>query len=140
MGGIQNGGWKLTYNATRPDLFRADEEEHRNYDFRYSIGLIVKEEGRVQDVIVGSPAYKAGIAPDDKVIAINNRAFAGNLVREAIDATASGPAPLEFLIKRGEFFSVHKVEYQGGSKYPHLERDESKPDLLSKIMDPLVKK
>ncbi len=140
MAGIENGGWKLVYNSNLPDMLRVDEDEKREWDFRYSIGLILKEEGRVDDVIMGSPAQKAGIAPEDKVIAVNNHAYSGNLLSEAIDATASGPAPIELLIKRGEFYSVHKIEYQGGNRYPHLERDESRPDVLSKIMEPLAKK
>ena len=140
MGGIENGGWKLVYRSTPSDMQRVDEEEKRDWDFRYSIGLIVKEDGRVEDVIIGTPAQKSGIAPDDKVIAVNNRVFAGNLLREAVDGTANSAQAIEVLIKRGEFFSVHRIEYQGGNRYPYLERDESKPDVLSKIMEPLAKK
>jgi len=140
MGGIENGGWKLVYNSTKPDMLRVEEDEKRHYDFRYSIGLIVKDEGVVEDVIVGSAAQKAGIAPDDKVVAVNNRAFSGTLLREAIERTANAAATIELLTKRGEFYIVRKVEYEGGEKYPHLERDESKTDVLSKIMEPLVKK
>ena len=49
-------------------------------------------------------------------------------------------SPIELLVKNGEYYSVHRVEYQGGEKYPHLERDESKPDVLTKIIEPLVKR
>jgi predicted metalloprotease with PDZ domain len=140
LGGIENGGWKLVYRATKPDLYRATEDEKKEWDLSFSIGLTVKDDGVIPDVIVGSPAHKAGLAPNDKIIAVNNRAYTGTILREAIQATANGPAPLELLIKRTDYYSVHKIEYQGGEKYPHLERDESKPDLLSKIMEPLAKK
>lgn len=141
MGGLENGGWKLVYNSTKPDMLRVDEDEHRHSDFRYSIGLIVKDEGRVEDVIVGSPAYKAGIAPEDRIVAINNRAFNnGTLLREAIEATANAPGTIELLIRRGEFYLTRSITYQGGARYPHLERDNSKPDLLTVIMDPLAKR
>lgn len=140
LGGIENGGWKLVYRAAKPDIFRVAEDEKKQWDFSYSIGLTVKDEGAIPDVIVGGPAHKAGIAPNDKIVAVNSRAFSGPILREAIQATASGPAPLELLIKRTDYYTIHKIEYQGGEKYPQLERDESRPDLLSKIMEPLVKK
>ncbi len=37
----------------------------------------------------------------------------------------------------GEY--TRKVDYHGGERYPHLERDSSKPDVLSKIVEPLAK-
>jgi predicted metalloprotease with PDZ domain len=140
LSGIQNGGWKLVFRSTKPDMFRVEEDEKKHWDFSYSIGLTVKDEGVVPDVIVGGAAQKAGIAPDDKIVAVNNRAFTGVVLREAIQRTATSAEPIELLIKRDEYYSVHRIEYQGGEKYPHLERDESKPDLLTKIMEPLVKK
>jgi len=32
---------------------------------------------------------------------------------------------------------VVKIDYHGGERYPHLERVDSKPDLLEKILQPL---
>ena len=140
LGGIQNSGWKLVYNSTRSDMFRIDEEERKHYDLSYSIGLIVRDDGSIQDVSMGGPAQKAGIAPDDKLIAVDQRQFTPTLLHETVQRTASSPEPIEVLIKRGEYYSVHRIEYQGGEKFPHLERDESKPDVLDKILEPLVKK
>jgi len=31
---------------------------------------------------------------------------------------------------------VRKIDYHGGAKYPHLVRDESKPDVMSDIIRP----
>jgi hypothetical protein len=31
-----------------------------------------------------------------------------------------------------------KIDYHGGEKYPHLERDSSAPDLLDDIVKPLA--
>jgi len=139
MGGIENGGWRVVYNSTPSGIWRDFEEERRNLDFSYSIGMIVKEDGTVQDVAYGGPAQKAGIAPTAKVIAIDNRQFTPTVLREAVQRTAKDSTGMDLLIKSGEYYSVHRVEYHGGEKYPHLERDESKADVLSKIIEPLVK-
>jgi predicted metalloprotease with PDZ domain len=138
LGGIENGGWKLTYNATRSELWKAFEDEHHGADLTYSLGMYVKDDGTVSDVSLGHPAQKAGIAPDMKVIAVNNRQFNLTILREAIQHATASPDPIEVLVKSGEYYSVHKIDYHGGEKYPHLERDSSKEDVLSKIIEPLA--
>ncbi len=140
LGGIENGGWKLVYISTASGIWRDFEDERKNFDFSYSIGMIVKEDGTVQDVAYGGPAQKAGIAPTSKVIAIDNRQFTPTVLHEAVQKTAKDSTGMDLLVKSGEYYSVHRVEYHGGEKYPHLERDESKADVLSKIIEPLVKR
>jgi predicted metalloprotease with PDZ domain len=137
LGGIENSGWKLVYDATRSDVWKAFEDEHHGADLAYSLGLYVKDDGTVSDVSLARPAQKAGIAPDMKVIAVNNRKFNLTILREAIQHATSSPEPIELLVRSGEYYSVHKVDYHGGEKYPHLERDSAKPDILSKIIEPL---
>jgi hypothetical protein len=44
---------------------------------------------------------------------------------------------VELLIKNGEFYEVHRVDYSGGERYPHLMRAEGTPDLLSQVLAPL---
>jgi predicted metalloprotease with PDZ domain len=139
LGGIENGGWKLIFNATHSDLWKDFEDEKRYIDFTYSLGLVLKDEGTVQDVVVGGLAQKAGIAPADKVIAVNNRQFTATLLHETVQHTAAAQQMIELLVKSGDYYSVHKIDYQGGEKYPHLVRDPDKPDILSEIIQPLRK-
>ncbi len=140
MGGIENGGWKLTYSSTKSEIFRDFEEKWHTADFTYSIGMLVKDDGVVQDIRYDGPAKKAGITPNDKVIAVNNRRFTPGVLEDAVKKTALVSDPIELIVQNGEYFSVHRIEYRGGERYPRLERDESKPDLLSVIIAPLVKK
>jgi len=133
LGGLENGGWKLAYDSSRSELWNSFENDRKGADLRYSIGLSVKDDGTVTDVTMGGPAQKAGIAPAVKLIAVNNRQFNETVLREAIQHAASSPEPIALLTRSGEYFSVHTVDYHGGEKYPHLVRDESKPDLLSQI-------
>jgi len=134
LGGIENSGWKLVYTAEHSELAKHYEEQRKNLDFSYSIGMIVKDDGTVQDVAIGKPAQKAGIAPSVKLIAVDNRQFSATLLREAVARTSSSQQPLELLIKDGDFYSVHRLDYHGGERYPHLERDSSQPDVLSQII------
>jgi predicted metalloprotease with PDZ domain len=43
LGGINGGGWKLVYNGTRSDLWKAFEQWKKEIDLSFSIGLRVKE-------------------------------------------------------------------------------------------------
>jgi len=133
LAGIENSGWKLVYDTSRSDLWNASESEHKGADLLYSIGLSVKDDSTITDVAMGGAAQKAGIAPDAKLIAVNNRQFNSTILREAIQHAASAPEPIELLVKSGEYYSVHRLDYHGGEKYPHLSRDESRPDVLSQI-------
>jgi hypothetical protein len=71
-----------------------------------------------------------------KLIAVNNREFTPTVLREVVAKTSSDQKPLELMIKTGEYFEVHRVDYHGGERYPHLVRDAAVPDLLSQIIAP----
>ncbi len=139
LGGIENGGWKLAYDANRSSIWKDFEEEQKAIDLSYSLGLVVREDGTVDDVALGSAAYRAGAAPAMKLIAVDSRQFSPTLLRETVQATAGGKKTIELLTKSGEYYRTLRVEYEGGEKYPHLVRDASKPDELSKVIEPLVK-
>jgi predicted metalloprotease with PDZ domain len=138
--GINGGGWKLVYNGARSDLWKADEEWRNEIDLSFSIGLKVKEDGTIVDVAMNGASAQAGIAPKMKLIAINGREFDPTTLREAVQRTASSTAPLELLLKTGEYYKTYRVDYHGSERYPHLERDEHAPDLINVISAPLVKK
>jgi predicted metalloprotease with PDZ domain len=135
LGGIENGGWKLTYDGNRSEFFKDNEEVHKMVDLTFSIGMKIKEDdGTVIDVVYGGPAQKAGISPAVKLMAVNGRQYTAAVLREAVSASTS--APLELLIKTGEFYETHRIDYRGGERYPHLTQTAGEPDLLSKIIAP----
>ena len=140
LGGIENGGWKVTYNSSRSGMWRNHEEESKTLNLTYSIGLKVSEEGNISDVDYNGPAQKAGVSPATKLIAVNGRQYFPVLLREVVQSSVKNTAPIELLVKNGEYYQTFKIDYHGGEIYPHLTRDESKPDVLSKIIEPLAKK
>ncbi|MDP8990953.1 MAG: M61 family peptidase [Acidobacteriota bacterium] len=135
LAGIENSGWKLTYNNARSDFWNTTEEVEKVTDLMLSLGVSVKSEGQVEDVAIGGPVQKAGIAPGARITSVDGRAFSPAVLREA---AASGQ-PVELTVRNGEHMGTHRVDYSGGEKYPHLERQNGKPDLLSEILRSLVK-
>jgi predicted metalloprotease with PDZ domain len=146
LNGIENGGWKLVYTDVKPELVHAAEEQSKLYDFWYSLGIVVQgaggagggEEGVIRDVVPGLAAAEAGVGPGMRLVAVNGRRYSEKVLRDALRAAKVGTEPIELLVENVEMFRTLQVDYHGGERYPHLERDETKPDLLSAIGKPLV--
>jgi predicted metalloprotease with PDZ domain len=135
--GLEASGWKLVYNETPSELFRSDEEDRENtHAALYSLGLVLSKDGTIGDTVEGMPAAKAGIGPGMKLIAVNGRKFSADILRDALGAAKTGSAPLELLVENTTYFNTYRINYHEGEKYPHLVRDESKPDVLSDIIKP----
>jgi predicted metalloprotease with PDZ domain len=134
LGGIQGSGWKVVYDETPSELGGAGTGFNHTVDAAYSLGLELREDGGVDDTIEGMPAAKAGIGPGMKVIAVNGRHFSGDVLHEALKAAKTGASPIELLVENTDYYKTYKIDYHGGEKYPHLVRDDSKPDMLTEIL------
>ena len=88
------------------------------------------------DVVPGSAADKAGVAPATQMIAVNGRQFSTRVLRQALAAAKASSEPIELLVKSGEYYRTHRLDYHEGEKYPWLERDSSRADLLTEIIRP----
>ena len=136
LGGIERGGWRLVYRDTPSDMLKNAEAGKKATDLSFSLGLALKEDGTILDVIPGLPADRAGVGPGMKLVAVNNRHWKPELLRTAIKEASSGAAPLELLVENGDVFKTCRLDYREGERYPYLERDAAKPDLLSEIIKP----
>jgi predicted metalloprotease with PDZ domain len=134
LGGIEGSGWQLVYDDMRSEWVRARETDRGEVNAAYSIGLWLRPDGSVTDTVEGMLAAQVGIGPGMKVIAVNGRKFSAEVLRNALREGKSSSAPLELLVENTEYYKTFKLDYHGGEKYPHLVRDESKPDLLSDII------
>jgi predicted metalloprotease with PDZ domain len=127
VGGIENGGWKVVYTDQPSKL----PGRRGGAGDAYSIGLQVGDDGQVSDSIVGSPAYKAGITSGMKVAAVNGRVYTQELLEDAIKDSAN---PIVLLVIVDDYYKAAAIDYHGGQRYPHLVRDETKPDYLDDLI------
>jgi predicted metalloprotease with PDZ domain len=136
LGGIDAGGWRLVYNNTPNAFISAGEHFSHGADYSFSLGFSVTTTGKLVDVIVGSPAYRAGLAPHMTLIAVNGRKFSSDALKEAVDAAAKDRQPISLIVENADFVKPYTIEYSGGIRYPHLERVNDKPDVLDAILKP----
>ena len=139
LGGIERGGWRLVYND-KPNAFdEAAEKRFKFADFSYSLGFSLDKDGKFSDVIVGSPAYLAGLGPGMKLLAVNGRKWTPEVLRAAVKGAQGTNLPIELLVENAQFIRSYPVAYHDGEKHPHLERVAGKPDILGEISKSLSK-
>lgn len=131
-------GYKLTY-TDKPDYWSQLLESEVNFlDTRYSLGFTAYSTGAIGDVIIDSPAYKAGLAPGFTLVAVNGRAFTPLLLRSAIQkAKGNGPA-VDLIVSNTGYYKVIHIDYHAGERYPALERTSGKA-YMDDILAPMVK-
>ena len=44
--------------------------------------------------------------------------------------------PIDLLVLNDDFYKSYRLDYHGGERYPHLDRDGAKPDGLEAICHP----
>jgi predicted metalloprotease with PDZ domain len=136
---IEKSGWKLVYNEQPNTVLEIQEELARHAGFSLTVGFSASDEGTVADVTHGGPAYNAGIGPGMKIVAVNGAQFSPDVMRDAIAAAKNTTAPIQLIVANGAQFRTFSVDYHGGLRYPHIERDDSRPDYLGEITHALVK-
>jgi predicted metalloprotease with PDZ domain len=131
-------GYKLVY-TDKPNYWSQLEEGNGGLNARWSLGLSVGDSGNLGDVIVDGVAYKAGLAPGFKIVAVNGRAFTPTLLRAAIKAAVgSGPA-IELIVENTGYYKTVTLNYHDGEKYPQLVRVDGTPARLDDILQPMTK-
>lgn len=136
LGGLEASGWRLVYTDQMSPLQKSAERVRKMTDVSFSLGFWLNREGVLGDVIPGMPGAQAGLAPGMKVVAVNGRQYSPEVLREAIRAAKGSSQPIELLAVNDGYYKSFRLDYHEGEKYPHLARDEARPDLLSDIIKP----
>ncbi|MBS0418385.1 MAG: PDZ domain-containing protein [Proteobacteria bacterium] len=136
--GVLQSGWKLVFGAGPATMHRAHEADDRDMDARFSLGFYVNEDATLADIIPESPADHAGLSPGDKVIAVNDRKWSQQELRDVLAATTRGSSSVTLLVERGDTIQRVSMSYNGGPREPDLVRVEGTPDLLTAIGQPVI--
>jgi predicted metalloprotease with PDZ domain len=130
---VEKSGWKLVYNEQPNEVVAIQEALARRADFSLTAGFSASDEGMVGDVIHGGPAYIAGLGPGMKIVAVNGTQYSSDAMRGAIEAAKTATEPIQLIVANGAQFRTFSVDYHGGLRYPHIEREEARPDYLGEI-------
>ncbi|WP_333681392.1 peptidase M61 [Dyella sp.] len=139
---LQNGlaatGWKLVYtdqeSAYEKEYNSRPQSSRHLYNFAWSIGLTMGDNGQINDVRWDGPAFKAGVSTGATLVAVNGQNYSTDVLKSAITAAKASTAPIQLLLKYQGGYRTVAVDYHGGLQYPHLVRVEGTPDYLDEII------
>jgi predicted metalloprotease with PDZ domain len=137
LDGLARAGWKLVYTDTPTDYIKGADDRSKATDFSYSLGFAVKQDGGVANVQWDGVGFRAGLAANTTIVAVNNRAYKGEVLKAAVTAAKTSPAPIVLLVKKGSLFRTITLDYHGGLRYPRLERIPGTKDRLDSIFQAL---
>lgn len=129
LNGFTDAGYRLTYSEEQSGFLSDQERTSKITDLSYSIGLSVRNGGEIAQVIWDGPAFNAGLAIGNRIVAVNGRAFSDNGLKDAIGDAKGKTAPIRLIVQAGDYFRDVDVQWNGGLRYPKLERTGGKATL-----------
>ena len=139
LDGIRRGGYRLVYTDAQSDYQRNVDDARHRVSLLYSIGVTLgdgERPGGIIEVLWGSPAFQAGLTNGARIVAVNDLAYSGDVLKDAIRSARGARTPIELIVRTGDHYRTVRLDYHGGLRYPHLERDTSQPALLDAILAP----
>jgi predicted metalloprotease with PDZ domain len=135
---LARGGYRLVYSGEPGRLWAAREAWRKVLDLSYSLGLVVGKEGVVARVSWQGPAFAAGVTAGAKLIAINGQSYSDENLKRAVREAKGRAEPLSLLVQQGDIYRTVDVHWDGGLRYPHLERTGEGPGGLDALYAPLT--
>ena len=131
-------GWKFVYNDTPNSMLSKVESGPGMALLMSSIGLVVSGSGSISDVVPDSPGDKALLCPDTIIQTVNGAKFSVAALTKAVEGTPKSKG-VTLHVKFKDSDRDVTIDYSGGLRYPHIVRDQSKPDRLPDLLTPIAK-
>lgn len=134
LDGLTRGGYRLVYTDKPSAWFKSNEKDREIADLTFNIGATLNKEGEVGSVLWDGPLFNQSVAVGDKIVAVDDRAYAADDLRAAITAAKTSRAPIRLLVKSGDQYRTVALSYFDGMRYPTLERTDTGPSSLDKLL------
>jgi predicted metalloprotease with PDZ domain len=135
LDGLKRGGYRLVYSDREGDMLKSRESETKTVNFAWSLGLVVDRKGELTSVLWDGPAFKSGLTIGETIVAVNGFPYDDDVLKDAVKSAAASKDPIELIVKTPDRYKVMHVDYHGGLRYPHLERD---PSVQNALLDRII--
>jgi predicted metalloprotease with PDZ domain len=137
LDGLKRGGYRLVYTDKESEYLKAEEAQRKRVLLQHSIGLDIDDkDGTIEEVAWESPAFKAGLTEGMQILAVNGASYSGDLLKRTIRVSKGSATPIVLILKKADRYIIGTLDYSGGLRYPHLERDPAVPARLDEILAP----
>jgi predicted metalloprotease with PDZ domain len=126
LNGIAMGGYQLIFKDEQSDFASKKDALAGTISLVHSLGLRLKEDGKVSECVWESPAFQAGMTAGSRIIAVNGRKFSPDELQLAVSRTAEGRF-VHLAFEQGNHVFEQLVPYEGGPRHPHLVPDTEHP-------------
>ena len=128
-------GYSIQFSNKQPNIPAGTFRASSGLDLVDSIGAVIGSNGTVNDLLLDSPAYRAGLGPGMKIAGVNGSKFSANRMRDAIASSVS-TGKMELMLVSGDSFENRTIEYDGGPRFMTLVRKNGSQDVLADILKP----
>jgi len=122
LSGLTLGGYRLVYTSEPTPFFRDTEKRGGELNLTFSLGMSVGKGGHVSSILWDGPAFNAGLTTAAEIVAVNGRVYSDEALREAVTAAEGGKEPIRLIVRSGQRVREVPVQWNGGLRYPRLER------------------
>jgi len=120
------------FGDTANAVWRDQESRTRTANLLYSIGLSADSAGKITYIQWDGPAFKAKLNTSLTITGVNGQSYSPERLRAAVAASIN--QPVDLLIRFQDEFRTVRLDYNGGHRYPRLERIAGKPALIDDIL------
>lgn len=135
LAGIHRGGYELQYRDHPTEFHILTDELSSLYDLTFSIGLSVKSNGKIKEVIWDSPSFYAGLTAGAEILTVNGAPFSVERLKTAV-GESSDEGLIGMTIKKLKHNEPVEILYSEGHRFPHLV-PAAEVRLLDSILRPL---
>lgn len=136
LNGIIQGGYRLVYSDQPTSYFRDTEKRASEVNLSFSLGMVIGKGGHLSQVIWDGPAFNAGLTTAAEIVAVNGRTYSEEVIRDAIVAAKGGRDPIRLIVKSGSRVREVPVQWNGGPRYPRLEKAAGGEGSLDRLLAP----
>lgn len=126
-------GYRFEITGDKPKIPANTFRQRSGVDLLDSVGLSISSSGEVKNVLLDSPADKARLAPQQKIVAVGDHKWSANRILNSVKQSVQGK-PIKLLISDHDRIRPVQIQYYRGLAYWNLTRDDSKKDWLSQIL------
>lgn len=135
--GFDKGGYSLVYREEPNAYEKQVEAAGQSLDLRHSLGMGVGGDGDVGNIIWEGIAFRNDIVDGTKIVAVNGMAYSRARIKDAITA-AKDSGVIALLLERGGRYRTAEIAYNGGLRYPHLEKTGTGKTAIDRLLEPLT--
>lgn len=120
--GFTDNGYQVIYTDEPTAVWKEGEKTLGGVNLNYSGGLAVKADGTISTVMWGGPAFDAELGVNDKIIAVGERAYSGDALKEAVRAAKGKRDPIKLTVTSEGRVRTVDLKWDQGLRYPRLRK------------------